>query len=52
LAIEKDFDKQSGETKREIEQVKGNIVSSLSKKADFALLERLRESNNFDQFQG
>ena len=55
LAIEKDFDKHSGETKREMEQVKGNIVSSLSKKADFALLERLRESNNkkvdFDQFQ-
>lgn len=55
LAIEKDFDKHSGETQREIESVKGNILSNLSKKADFALLERLRENNNkkvdFDQFQ-
>lgn len=29
---------------RDVEDVKGSVVSSLSKKADYALLERLRET--------
>jgi hypothetical protein len=46
LAIEKDFDKHTSELTHEIEGVKTSVVSSLGKKADFTLLERLRESNN------
>ena len=55
LALEKDFDKNTNETSRELEAIKASVVQSLGKKADFALLERLRESNNkkvdFEQFQ-
>lgn len=46
LAIEKDFDRHTGELTREIEGLKASVVTSLSKKADFSLLERLRENNN------
>jgi hypothetical protein len=46
LSTEKDFDKHVQDSLRELENVKQSMVASLSKKADFALLERLRESNN------
>jgi hypothetical protein len=55
LTLEKEFDQTVGDNQREIEAIKASVLGSLSKKADFALLERLRESNNkkidFDQFQ-
>ena len=54
LTLEKEFDQTVGDSQREIEAIKASVVGSLSKKADFALLERLRESNNkkidFEQF--
>jgi len=54
LSTEKEFDKLAQEIGREVESMKQSFVSGLSKKADFTLLERLRENNNkkvdFEQF--
>ena len=44
LSLETEFDSQVGELNREMEDVKQQVVSSLNKKADFSLLERLRET--------
>jgi len=44
LSLETEFDSQVGELGREVEDVKQQVVSSLNKKADFSLLERLRET--------
>lgn len=54
LSTEKEFDKLAQEIGREVESMKQSFVGGLSKKADFTLLERLRENNNkkvdFEQF--
>ena len=44
LSLEKEFDASVSELQRENEDVKQHVVSSLNKKADFTLLERLRET--------
>ena len=44
LSLEKEFDASVGELQREMEDVKQHVVTSLNKKADFTLLERLRET--------
>ena len=44
LSLETEFDSQVGELGREVEDVKQQVVSSLNKKDDFSLLERLRET--------
>jgi hypothetical protein len=42
--LETEFDNTVKELQREVENVKTSVVSSLNKKADYALLERLRET--------
>ena len=44
LSLETEFDQQVGHLNREMEDVKQQVVTSLNKKADFSLLERLRET--------
>ena len=44
LSLEKEVDSSVGELQREMEDVKQHVISSLNKKADFTLLERLRET--------
>ena len=43
LSLETEFDSSVGELQRDMEDVKQQVVSSLGKKADVSLLERLRE---------
>lgn len=44
ITLESEFDSTMREMQRDVEDVKQQVVSSLTKKADYALLERLRES--------
>lgn len=44
ITLESEFDSTVREMQRDVEDVKQQVVSSLTKKADYALLERLRES--------
>ena len=42
--LETEFDNTVKDLQREVENVKTSVFSSLNKKADYALLERLRET--------
>jgi len=44
IMLETEFDSTVKEMQRDVEDVKNSVVSSLNKKADYALLERLRET--------
>ena len=43
VTIETEFDTTVREMQRDVEDVKQQVVTSLTKKADYAMLERLRE---------